>query len=76
MAKYIKAVSVWNKDIDVSTLQRGQWVYSDENKSESKGVFCGVKPSGSVVIAWYMNAKSKQSYKKYVNSLMTYAKGI
>ena len=54
-------------------LQPGQWVYA--GSPSNKGIFLGVKPSGTVVCAWYQNAKShgKGQFKSYVKTLRKYA---
>lgn len=57
-------------------LQPGQWVSSgtpDADRSNC-GVFCGVKPSGSIVVAWNGNARQRPSKKAYRRALMDYAK--
>ena len=70
--KYQPTIDIWClSDEDVSKLQPGQWVTA----GGAKGVFCGVKPSGSVVCMWQENAKGRDSYASYRRSLMNYAKG-
>lgn len=54
-------------------IKRGQWVYAGDKAN--KGIFLGVKPSGTVVVAWYGNAKRQASFREYVASLTSYAKG-
>jgi len=69
--KYTKTVNIWNTN--PATLQVGQWVTAGTDPT-SKGIYLGVKPSGSVVVAWYHNAKSNQ-YKSYIRTLRNYALG-
>lgn len=66
--KYVPAVDIWSTP--AKSLQPGQWVYAG-NRAD-KGIFLGVKPSGSVVVAWYNNAKN-HTFWKYVRSLRSYA---
>ncbi len=71
--KYSTAINIWNvKQNDLSKLQVGQWVYAGDKTD--KGIFLGVKPSGSVVCAWYRNAQNSGDFKNYVKTLRTYAK--
>lgn len=72
--KYQKTIDIWalhaeNPD-EVARLQPGQWVTA----GGAKGIFCGVKPTGTVVCMWYGNAKGRD-YRAYRKSLMNYAKG-
>jgi hypothetical protein len=61
----------------IASLPIGQWVCttSDTTDKTSKGIFLGVKPSGTVVVAWYMNAKGQKSFRQYVQTLRNYARG-
>lgn len=76
MAKYQKIVNVWDNSIDLSKLQPGQWV--ECGKGGERGIWCGIRSSGSHVAAWYHNAKGKNKanggYHGYVRTLMTYAR--
>jgi hypothetical protein len=70
--KYQKTVNIWNTAPE--SLQVGQWVTAGSDPT-SKGIYLGVKPSGSVVVAWYMNAKGQRSFRKYIQTLRHYARG-
>lgn len=71
--RYVKAVNIWALDLDQRVaLQPGQWVYAGQPCD--KGIWLGAKPSGSQVVAWYMNAKSHKSFRGYVRSLRDYAR--
>ena len=61
---------------EIAALRPGQWVTTSNDNSDKtrKGIFLGVKASGSVVVAWYMNAKQR-NYKSYVRALRNYAIG-
>lgn len=74
MAKYQKTVNIWADNVDPKTLQRGQWVEAGEGGD--RGIFGGVTKGGSVVVAWYRNAKAKRAggYRGYVKNMMVYAK--
>jgi hypothetical protein len=71
--KYQPAINIWNivPAGRVKDLQAGQWVYAGDK--EDKGIFLGVKPSGTIVCAWYRNAKNSKDFKGYVKSLRQYA---
>jgi hypothetical protein len=63
-------------DKQIAALPVGQWVSTtQESTNGSKGIFLGVKPSGTVVVAWYMNAKNQNSFRQYVQALRHYARG-
>ena len=49
----------------LQSIQPGQWVYAGDKNT--MGRFLGVKPSGSVVVAWKHN-------KAHVTALRVYAK--
>lgn len=73
--KYQKPVNIWAlNDSERAALQPGQWVYA--GVPADKGVWLGAKPSGSQVVAWYMNAKGRASYNSYIRSLRNYALGV
>lgn len=74
MAKYQKTVNIWAKDVNLKTLQPGQWVEAGEGGD--RGIFGGVTKGGSVIVAWYRNAKAKRAggYRGYVKNMMVYAK--
>jgi hypothetical protein len=74
--KYTKTVNIWAlQPSQIAALPVGQWVSTDDHHDKtSKGIFLGVKPSGVVVVAWYMNAKSR-GYRSYIQALRHYARG-
>lgn len=70
-----KAINIHTlSDEQIKTLKPGQWVYASDK--EDKGVFCGVRESGTVVVAWYKNAKGYPSYNEYLQVMMGYAQGV
>lgn len=74
--KYIKTQNIHALSTkQIAALPIGQWVCttSDATDKTSKGIFLGVKPSGVVVVAWYMNAKGRDSFRGYVRALRDYA---
>jgi hypothetical protein len=74
--KYTKSIDIWNLGAEqVAALQVGQWVYAGTNEAMSRGRYLGVKPSGSVVVAWHGNAKSRAKYWDYQRALLNYARG-
>ena len=71
--KYQKTVDISKfQPQDYKALQAGQWI----SQCGAKGVFLGVKPSGTVVAAWYENAKRTSNYSNYIADLRRYAKGV
>lgn len=77
MAKFQPIVDIWALDDDArSKLQRGQWVTAGTcGDPNARGVFCGVRESGAVVVMWQGNAKGRKSYTDYRKSLMDYGRG-
>lgn len=76
--KFKPTTDIWAlNDDQIKKLQPGQWVSAGtpDTHRDNCGVFCGVKPSGCVVVAWNGNAKGRPSKKAYRRSLMDYAKG-
>jgi hypothetical protein len=72
--KYQTAFNVWDMPAAFyKHIQVGQWVYAGDKSN--KGIFLGIKKSGSVVVAWYGNAKNRSNYREYLKALHTYAKG-
>lgn len=69
-------INIWSLNPkQIASLRPGQWVKA--GNQGDKGVFCGVKKSGTVVVAWYENAKRGQGgFRSYVAALMNYAKGV
>lgn len=73
--KFTKAVDIHATPAE--TLQPGQWVFAGTDGgagSPTRGRFLGVKPSGSIVVAWMGNARSHSSVNSYVRSLRDYAR--
>lgn len=69
--KYQKALNIWAlSDNEIKNLQPGQWIYAGE--ISNKGIFLGNVISGSIVCAWYKNAKQRE-YKSYIRTLRDYA---
>jgi hypothetical protein len=72
--KYQPSFDLWAMPVPFyKHIRRGQWVYARDKAN--KGIFLGVKPSGTVVVAWYGNAKRHASFRAYVSTLTAYAKG-
>lgn len=72
--KFLPAFDIWQVPVELlAKAQAGQWVYAGDKSN--KGQFYGVKPSGTVVVAWEGNAKNAQSYREYKTALLNYAKG-
>lgn len=73
--KYLPAFDIWSTPAELlKHVQPGQWVYA--GNKEDKGRFYGIKPSGSIVVAWQGNAKRSGNLKGYYRALRDYAKGI
>lgn len=73
--RYQKAINIWNiSDSEIKKLQGGQWVYGGD--LNNKGVFLGVKRSGTVVVAWLGNARFQDSYKGYIKALSNYVRAV
>jgi hypothetical protein len=58
-------------DASAKHIQPGQWVYAGDKSN--KGIFLGIKKSGTVVVAWYGNAKNAKCFREYIKTLHTYA---
>ncbi|GGX91285.1 hypothetical protein GCM10007160_18480 [Litchfieldella qijiaojingensis] len=73
--KFQKTLDIWAIDREeiAKKLQPGQWVTA----GGARGVYCGVKPGGTVVVMWEGNAKGRgpRGYSWYRRMLMAYAKG-
>lgn len=73
--KYQPTVNIYSlTDAQISALQIGQWVATTDqiiNRNE-RGIYLGTKPSGTVVVAWYGNAKGN-NYRAYIRTLRNYA---
>jgi hypothetical protein len=71
--KFTKAIDIWALNPrQIASLQPGQWVYAGD--SASKGRYYGVRPSGSVVVAWHGNTR-KGARRSYYRTLRDYALG-
>ena len=76
--KFKPTVNIWEAPEEACKhLQPGQWVSAGkpDPRRDNCGVFCGVKPSGAVVVAWNGNVRQARSPKAYRKALMDYAKG-
>jgi hypothetical protein len=72
--KYQPAFNVWAMpDAFYKHIQPGQWVYAGDKTN--KGIFLGVRKSGTVVVAWYGNAKNQKSFREYIKTLHNFALG-
>lgn len=74
--RYRKTVDLWEHMIDEHPLQVGQWVSAGPPTEDRHNVgrFYGVRPSGSVVVAWNGNAR-QHNWKEYQKVMHTYGKG-
>ena len=73
--RYTKIVNIWAmQDAEIATLQPGQWV--EAGPGGNRGQFWGITRTGTVVVAWYQNAKNSGNYKKYNETLRNYAKSM
>jgi hypothetical protein len=72
--KYSKAKNIWSMTAaEVSMMQPGQWVYAD--RREDSGQFLGIKPSGTIVVAWRQNRLAQENGIQYIRNLRRYALG-
>lgn len=72
MARYQKRLDIWSLSPEQrSSLQPGQWV--EAGPGGPRGVFCGVKQSGTVVVLWLGNAKHHPKYLDYLRTMLDYA---
>lgn len=70
MPRYQRTLDIWSLDAEqVARLQPGQWVTA----GGARGVFCGVRESGTVVVMWQENARS-HNYRIYRKTLMDYGR--
>lgn len=56
---------------DFKKLQPGQWI----SQCGAKGVYLGTRKGGSIVAAWYENARRTSNYSQYLADLRRYARG-
>lgn len=75
--RYQKIVDLWKlTEAETRKLQPGQWVFAGENIPFARGKFWGVKPSGTVVVAWQGNARTTSiGWTAYQRNLRNYALG-
>ena len=74
MAQYRKAVDVWKlPDHELQKLQTGQWVYA--GSPDNKGIWCGMRSTGTKVVAWKGNIDGRKKRQEYIRSLIKYSKG-
>jgi hypothetical protein len=73
--RYTHSPNIWQlTEQQIKHLQPGQWVYAGD--PGSKGQFLGVKPSGTVVVAWLGNIRNHRGQcRSYLNKLRQYALG-
>ena len=70
--RYTNPQNIWALSPEqIKRLQPGQWVFAGEDTT--RGQFLGTRASGSVVVAWYDNARAQRSYRAYVRALRTYS---
>jgi len=60
-------------EAEIRKLTPGQWVYADQDGPLWRGRFWGVKPSGTVVVAWQGNARNFGNWREYQQKLRQYA---
>ncbi|AHX01099.1 hypothetical protein M316_0034 [Nitrincola phage 1M3-16] len=72
--KYCKAFNIWEFPEELMCkIQPGQWVYA--GNPADKGRWCGIKKSGTKVVAWRGNMQGHKDKQAYFKSLIRYAKG-
>lgn len=71
--KYIQAFNIWNIPNElIRYIQPGQWVYA--GNKDNKGIYQGIKESGSIVVAWQGNINKQSNKREYIKKLRDYAK--
>lgn len=71
--KYLHSFDIWSVPSELLRhVQPGQHVYA--GTPDNKGVFLGVKTSGTIVVAWHGNMIGRNR-GDYIQSLRSYAKG-
>lgn len=74
---YRPTLNIWTlSDTEIAALPVGQWVSAgtpDATRSNC-GQYCGVKRSGTVVVAWNGNARSSGNASEYRRVHRLYAK--
>lgn len=79
-SRFLPTVDIWTlTDEQRAALIPGQWVSAgtpDADRSNC-GRFYGITRSGSAVVAWNGNARTRAgSVRKYQQLIYTYAKGV
>ena len=71
--RYLKSFDIWATSEDVlKTIQVGQHVYAGDVRQ--KGIYCGIKKSGVIVVAWHNNVQKWNDKRGYIKTLVNYAK--
>lgn len=78
--RFLPAFDIWATPVELLRhAQPGQHVYAgDRHDPNSRGRFLGVKRSGTVVVAWSGNTRSRRTRAEqveYLQSLRAYALG-
>lgn len=75
MPKFTKTIDLHQLDHEqIAKLPRGQWVSAGPvTEPAHRGIFCGVRDSGSVVVLWMGNAQGRD-FRSYRMALMQYGK--
>jgi hypothetical protein len=77
--KFLPAFNIWSTPVELlKHAQPGQWVYAGTRDENSMGRFLGVKPSGTVVVAWQGNTRNRgdrAAKLDYIRTLRAYARG-
>ena len=72
--KYTKTVNIGSmSESEIRQLQPGQWVYTGTDGPMWRGRFWGVKPTGTVIVAWQGNATKSGNWRSYQRQLRLYA---
>jgi len=72
--RYTKVIDIGAMtEQQIRQLQPGQWVYTGTDGPAWRGRFWGVKPSGTVVVAWQGNATKSGDWRHYQKQLRSYA---
>ena len=72
--KFQRSFDIWAVPAPLyKHIQPGQWVYAGDRSN--KGIYLGVTQRGTVVCAWYQNAKAygRGKFKRYIRTLRDYA---
>jgi hypothetical protein len=72
--KFQRTFDIWSVPAPLyKHIQPGQWVYAGDRSN--KGIYLGLTQRGTVVCAWYQNAKAqgRGKFKWYIRTLRNYA---